>query len=229
MTCDGLQAVFIAKGQYGKTPLDGLAVARFVQSPEGKSMFESFGNWNFDNVYIDERATEQQRTALREIAAHFFPLGAKKREFHYVPIARKIEGSEHVITVGEIGTCSGHHLEGGYAGAPRIVNPPLSDPTPQTVPAGRGHEADVKGCRSGLAVRELQLHVQPVPGGQQRVRQIRGGARPQNGATDALKVILLLLSCFTTAEFLPLAGGGIAFRTAFVHHPVMTVPLRSCN
>src|SRR5262245_10732650 len=45
MTCDGVQAVFINKGRYGDTPLDGLAVVEFVQSPEGKSMFESFGNW----------------------------------------------------------------------------------------------------------------------------------------------------------------------------------------
>src|SRR5262245_41125195 len=63
MTCDGVQAVFIQKGRYGKTPLDGLAVVQFVQSPEGKSMFESFGNWNFDRVYIDEKANEEQRSA----------------------------------------------------------------------------------------------------------------------------------------------------------------------
>src|SRR5215470_13119436 len=86
MTCDGVQAVFIKSGKYGKTPLDGLAVAQFVQSPEGKSMFESFGNWNFDNVYIDEKADEQQRQALKEIAAHLFPMAAKTREFHFVPI-----------------------------------------------------------------------------------------------------------------------------------------------
>src|SRR5256714_15069164 len=47
MTCDGAQIIFISKGHYRKTPLDGLAVAQFVQSPEHQSMFESFGNWNF--------------------------------------------------------------------------------------------------------------------------------------------------------------------------------------
>src|SRR5690349_4722448 len=56
MTCDGVQIIFINQGRYGKTPLDGLAVAQFVQSPEGKSMFESFGNWNFDYIYIDQKA-----------------------------------------------------------------------------------------------------------------------------------------------------------------------------
>jgi hypothetical protein len=46
MTCDGAQIVIITKGHYGKIPLEGLAVAQFVQSPEHQSMFESFGKWN---------------------------------------------------------------------------------------------------------------------------------------------------------------------------------------
>src|SRR5215831_18688195 len=99
MTCDGAQIVFITKGHYGKTSLDGLAVAQFVQSPERKSMFESFGSWNFDYVYIDERADESQRQALKELAGHFFMPGAKKREYRYVPITRNIDGQEHVTKV----------------------------------------------------------------------------------------------------------------------------------
>src|SRR5213594_1912070 len=86
MTCDGSQIIFITKGQYGKTPLNGLAVAQFVQSPERQSMFESFGKWNFDYVYIDEKADEPQREALKELAVHLFPLAAKTREYRYVPI-----------------------------------------------------------------------------------------------------------------------------------------------
>ncbi len=129
MTCDGVQAIFIRKGRYGKTPLDGLAVAEFVQSPEGKSMFESFGNWNLDNVYIDEKATEDQRQALKALAAHFFPPAAKTREFRFVPITRKIEGAEHSITVGQYGAFAGHLVGGGYSGAPKVSNPPLADPT----------------------------------------------------------------------------------------------------
>src|SRR6476619_2839768 len=76
MTCDGAQVIFISKGNYGKTSLDGLAVGQFVQSPEGKSMFESFGNWNFDYTYIDERANEEQRAALKELSGHFCPMAA---------------------------------------------------------------------------------------------------------------------------------------------------------
>src|SRR5689334_5176913 len=65
MTCDGAQIIFINKGSYGKVSLDGLAVAQFVQSPEHQSMFESFGKWNFDYIYIDEKADESQREALK--------------------------------------------------------------------------------------------------------------------------------------------------------------------
>lgn len=129
MTCDGAQIIFISKGSYGKTPLNGLAVAQFVQSPEHQSMFESFGNWNFDYIYIDEKATEPQRAALREIAAHFFPPAAKTREFRYVPITRQISGQEHISTVGTYALCSGHLIDGGYGGAPKVTNPPLADPT----------------------------------------------------------------------------------------------------
>ena len=129
MTCDGAQVIFISKGRYDKVSLDGLAVGQFVQSPEHKSMFESFGNWNFDYVYIDESANEQQREALKELAVHLFPQAAKKREFRFVPITRQINEAEHVTTIGKYGVCSGHLIEGGYDGAPKVVNPPLADPT----------------------------------------------------------------------------------------------------
>src|SRR2546430_15414233 len=68
MTCDGAQIIFITKGRYGKTTLDGLALSQFVQSPEHQSMFESFGKWNFDYVYIDEKANPDQRQALKELS-----------------------------------------------------------------------------------------------------------------------------------------------------------------
>jgi hypothetical protein len=129
MTCDGAQIIFITKGQYDKTKLDGLAVAQFVQSPERKSMFESFGNWNFDYVYVDEKANPDQREALKQLAKHFFPEAAKSREYRYVPISRTIEGAEHITKVGSYAVCSGHLIEGGFDGAPKVNNPPLADPT----------------------------------------------------------------------------------------------------
>ena len=129
MTCSGMQVIFIKKGNYGRTKLDGLAVAQFVQSPEGKSMFESFGKWKFDNVYIDESATEEQRAALKVLAGHFFPPPAAKREFFFAPITRRIEGQEHILKIGAVGACSAHLVGGGFTGAPKITNPPLADPT----------------------------------------------------------------------------------------------------
>jgi hypothetical protein len=129
MKCDGMQMIVITKGNYGKTPLDGLALAQFVQSPEHQSMFESFGKWNFDYIYIDDKATEDQRKALKELSLHFFPAAAKEREYRYVTINRKIEGDEHINTVGSYAVCSGHLIGGGFEGSPKVVNPPLADPT----------------------------------------------------------------------------------------------------
>lgn len=142
MTCDGVQAVFIEKGRYGKKSLDGLALVQVVQSPEGKSMFESFGNWNFDYVYIDEKADNEQREALKSIAAHLFPPSAKTREFRFVPISRSIQGEEHRVKVGDIGTFAGHLVQGGNGNPPKVINPPLADPT---------HKSYLQGETSSLA------------------------------------------------------------------------------
>jgi len=137
MTCDGAEIIFVTKGNYGNVPLDGLAVAQFVQSPEHQSMFESFGKWNFDYVYIDERADERQREALKELAQHLFPPAAKAREYRVVPISRRVEGGEHITTVGKYAVCSGHLIEGGYDGPPKVMNPPLADPTHKTYLQGQ--------------------------------------------------------------------------------------------
>lgn len=137
MTCNGAQIIFIEKGKYGKVSLDGLAVAQYVQSPENKSMFESFGNWNIDNVYIDETANETQRAALKEIAIHLFASGAKERKVQFVPISRRIQGGEHIMNVGNYSMCSGHLIQGGYEGAPIISNVPLADPTHKSFQQGQ--------------------------------------------------------------------------------------------
>jgi hypothetical protein len=129
MTCGGGQVLFIEKGNYGNVRLDGLAIANMGQSPEGKTMMESMGNWNFSYMYIDDKATPEQRKALEAIGANvLLPNASKKSETRYVPITRKIEGKEHQITIGQYGTFHGHLIEGGLGGAPKIVNPPGADP-----------------------------------------------------------------------------------------------------
>src|SRR5206468_8133671 len=105
MTCGGGQVLFIEKGNYGKVKLDGLAIASIGQSPEGQTMMEAFGNWNFAYNYIDEKATPEQRKGLEVVAAKVLTPGAsKKTETRYVPITRKIEGKNHEITLGQYGT-----------------------------------------------------------------------------------------------------------------------------
>jgi len=130
--------LFIQKGKYGKAKLDGLAIASIGQSPEGQTMMESYGNWNFAYNYIDERATPEQRKALEAIAAAVLtPDVSKKTETRYVPITRRIEGKEHQITIGQYGTFHGHLIEGGLGGSPKIVNPPGADPLHQEYAQGR--------------------------------------------------------------------------------------------
>jgi len=129
MTCGGGQFLFIEKGSYGSVPLDGLAVGNMVQSPEGQTMMDSFGKWNFSYIYIDERAKPEQRQALQAIGMTVLPGGASpKKEVRYVPIARAVEGKEHKISLGQYGKFSGHLVEGGLGGSSRIMNPPGADP-----------------------------------------------------------------------------------------------------
>jgi hypothetical protein len=138
MTCGGGQVLFIEKGNYGKTKLDGLAVATIGQSPEGQTMMESFGNWNFAYNYIDEKANPDQRKALEAIAGKVLTPGAsKKTQTRYAPITRKIEGKEHQITIGQYGMFHGHLVEGGMGGSPKIVNPPGADPLHHQYEQGR--------------------------------------------------------------------------------------------
>jgi hypothetical protein len=130
MTCDGGEAIFIRKGSYGKTSLDGLAMVAMAQTPEGKSMMESMGSWNFAYLYIDEKANADQRKALEAIAAQMFgpAAPADKMKTQYVPVTRSVNGNEHTVTIGSYGSFSGHLVAGGWGGPPKITNPPLPDP-----------------------------------------------------------------------------------------------------
>ncbi len=129
MNCGGVQVLFIEKGHYGKVKLDGLAVSHFGQSPDGQTMMEAFGKWNFSYLYIDDRATPEQREALEAVGKIVLPFASSgNRKIQYVPITRTVAGKENKITVGEYGTFAGHLVEGGLGGHPKIVNPPGADP-----------------------------------------------------------------------------------------------------
>jgi hypothetical protein len=139
MNCSGGQVLFIEKGSYGNVPLDGLAVAMMGQNPDGTTMMESMGNWNFANLYIDEKANPEQRKALLEVAKATNPPAAppERTTIRYIPITRKIEGAEHIITLGPYGSFSGHLVDGGLGGPAKVVNPPGADPVRREYQQGR--------------------------------------------------------------------------------------------
>lgn len=139
MTCSGGQVVFIEKGTYGGVPLDGLSMAAMGQSPENQTMMESFGKWNFANLYIDEKANPEQRAALQQIAMQMFgpAAPADKMKVAYVPIQHKIEKGEHSVVLGSVGGFSGHLVEGGMGSHPKITNPPGADPLHREYEQGR--------------------------------------------------------------------------------------------
>lgn len=130
MTCGGSQVLFIQKGNYGKVKLDGLAIANYAESPEDRTMMDSFGKWKFSTNYIDEKANPEQRKALEAIAAIVLPSNNASANFRtaYVPITRKIEGKDHIITIGTVATFTGHLVEGGLGGSSKITDPPGADP-----------------------------------------------------------------------------------------------------
>jgi hypothetical protein len=130
MTCGGNQVLFIQKGNYGNVKLDGLAIANYAESPEDQTMMDSFGKWKFSTNYIDEKANPEQRKALEAIAAVVLPSNNGSTNFRttYVPITRKIEGTDHIITIGTVATFTGHLVEGGLGGSSKITNPPGADP-----------------------------------------------------------------------------------------------------
>jgi hypothetical protein len=139
MHCSGGQVVFIEKGNYGNVRLDGLAIGMMGQSPDNKTMMESIGNWDFAYVYIDEKANPEQRKALEAIARDTLPPAAppERTKIKYVPMSRKVEGSEHIITIGSVGSFSGHLLPGGLSGNPKLTNSPGADPIHREYLQGR--------------------------------------------------------------------------------------------
>ena len=129
-TCGGNQVLFIQKGNYAKVKLDGLAVANYAKSPENQTMMDSFGKWQFSTNYIDEKANPEQRKALEAIAMIVLPSKNASANFEtkYAPITRKIEGKDHIITIGNVATFAGRLVEGGLGGSSKITNPPGADP-----------------------------------------------------------------------------------------------------
>jgi hypothetical protein len=128
MNCGGQLVYFITKGNYGNVSLDGLAYARVAQSPDGKSMAETSGNWVFDTLYIDEKATPEQRKAIQEVALATEGKESPNFQVQYVPITRTMDGKLHHIKIGQYGSFSAHLMDSILGGAPKISHAPGADP-----------------------------------------------------------------------------------------------------
>ena len=128
--CNGGFALFIDKGSYGNVSLDGLGVAFIGANKEGTTMMESMGDWDFMTIFVDEKASPEQRKALLAIVKETAPPAApaERTRVAYVPITRTIDGKDHTVRIGNEGGFTAHLLPGGMGGAPKIVNPPGADP-----------------------------------------------------------------------------------------------------
>ena len=139
MKCGGGQALFIEKGNYGSVKLDGLAVAGIGQSPAGKSMMESFGDWEFMNLYVDQRATPEQRQALDAIIRVVGGPASKNITVRYVALERTVKDGVHTVHLGEFGSFAGKLDEGGLGGLVTISNPTGADPLRKEYHQGHTH------------------------------------------------------------------------------------------
>jgi len=147
MKCGGRQALFIENGHYGKVTLDGLAVAAMGQSPAGQSMMESFGNWDFAHIYVDDRATAEQRKALEAIMRTIAGPASKNMEVRYVSLTRTVQDGIHTVHLGNHGSFSGKLDEGGLGGRTTIMNPPGADPLRKQY--HQGHTRSLKYSDAG--------------------------------------------------------------------------------
>ena len=155
MNCGGGQVLFIKKGKYDKVSLDGLAIASFGQSPDGETMMDSFGNWNFSTLYIDEKASPEQREALKDIGMKVLPVAASKNvEVRYIPLNREINGNEHKISMGQYGTFEGHLIDGGLGGHPQIMNPPGADPLHASYKQGRTSKLEFSDAKQNWKMKD---------------------------------------------------------------------------
>jgi hypothetical protein len=144
-SCHGNQVLFIKKGRYGNVPLDGLAIANFVESPDNQTMMQSFGKWKYSYLYIDDKANAEQRKALEDIGRTVTPLsGSKNTKVRFVPITRETVGGEHRVTIGKYGSFRGKLLEGGLGGTPTLKNPPGADPIHAEYQQGRAANVTYK-------------------------------------------------------------------------------------
>ncbi|HZY69517.1 MAG TPA: DUF1326 domain-containing protein [Thermoplasmata archaeon] len=126
--CTVLIGWHIAQGKSGNETLDGLNFALAAFSP-GNMLTTK---WEV-GVYIDERATPNQREALGAIiggrAGGSFgalaPLIGKVHGMKFVPIEFKRDGKKHSLRIRGIGEMNSEAIEGSSGGTVKIAGAPL--------------------------------------------------------------------------------------------------------
>jgi hypothetical protein len=127
--CTALVAWHIDKGNYGDLKLDTLNVAAAIHSPG--TMAES--KWRVA-LYLDDRATEDQKDALLKIfsgqaGGHPKVLADQIGEvlgIKTVPLEFHSEGKQHSLRIGNIGRADTQTVAGQNDAEVLISNPPLA-------------------------------------------------------------------------------------------------------
>jgi hypothetical protein len=100
--CDAVMTFHIDSGKVGKVKLDGLTFITLLRSPKGAVVFESFGKGEMDlfTMYIDDKATPEQREALGKLMPALFGdkeiKGSKPPQF--VPMTLDVQGDVAKLT-----------------------------------------------------------------------------------------------------------------------------------
>lgn len=95
--CDAISLVHIEKGMIGPTSVGGLNVALVMRSPQGQKVLDAFqkGETDLLTLYLDDRATSEQRDALNKVLpALFGPIDQTKgfRPPQWVPMSLMVDG-----------------------------------------------------------------------------------------------------------------------------------------
>jgi hypothetical protein len=136
--CQLALAWHVAEGLFGSTPLDGLSVVGIIHAP-GNML--TGPKWRAA-FYFDERATTEQREALRKIYsgeaggfwANIAPLVGEQLEFRFSPIHLEVDGRQRWVQIPGVlelkaeGTQGADHEKEAVITNPALYAAPGFDP-----------------------------------------------------------------------------------------------------
>jgi hypothetical protein len=103
--CDAVAFLHFDKAMVGKTKLDGLNLALVLKSPKGQKLVDAFGKGEMDHfaLYLDEKATEEQRKAFPDLVAALFGKGEIKNAKPPAFVAMSVEsdGENAKLVIGD--------------------------------------------------------------------------------------------------------------------------------